>query len=278
MEEYELEDLKRQTVVDNSGLEKILEEEITPESQQEFFEMFKKSQLYMPVTFSQSIFEQLEDSKPGDVFESTGHEGFSINYLTDENGLNAVPLFTSDWMMKSSGLESSSMVIFMSDLADLLSQTDKYALVAVNPFTDYNVNMPTEIFLSLFHEPTEEELKVMESLSELLDIIQKHSYELESDMAFMFRSDENILKDNAVDGVFIPDLPFNASSNPDFGSDMKYSSILLFSKGQKVLPLGLREKDEYDTIIAPGCELKLIEQVDEFTTVWKCESQPFYDG
>ena len=27
MEEYELEDLKRQTVVDNSGLEKILEEE-----------------------------------------------------------------------------------------------------------------------------------------------------------------------------------------------------------------------------------------------------------
>ena len=50
MEEYELEDLKRQTVVDNSGLEKILEEEITPESQQEFFEMFKKSQLYMPVT------------------------------------------------------------------------------------------------------------------------------------------------------------------------------------------------------------------------------------
>jgi len=117
MEEYELEDLKRQTVVDNSGLEKILEEEITPESQQEFFEMFKKSQLYMPVTFSQSIFEQLEDSKPGDVFESTGHEGFSINYLTDENGLNAVPLFTSDGMMKSSGLESSSMVIFMSDLA-----------------------------------------------------------------------------------------------------------------------------------------------------------------
>lgn len=40
----------------------------------------------------------------------------------------------------------------MGDLADMLKQTDRYSLIAINPFTDYNINVPMETFLSLFND------------------------------------------------------------------------------------------------------------------------------
>ena len=85
------------------------------------------------------------------------------------------------------------------------------------------------------------------------------------------------MKDKAVDGVFVPNVPFSVSRNPDFCKDLKYANILLFDKGKRVLPLGNAEGDEVDTMIAPGTELKINEEVDDFTTVWICGEQPFYD-
>ena len=81
-----LDELKKEAVVDNSNLEEIMKKEITPESQREFFEIFKESQLFMPVTYSANMFEGLENAKPGDVFEPQGLVGFNINYLSDNEG------------------------------------------------------------------------------------------------------------------------------------------------------------------------------------------------
>ena len=107
MDESELEKLKKESEVDNSRLEEIMTREITPEMQMEFFEVLKESRLFMPVTFSENIFKGIENAKEGDVIESNGSAGFDINYLTDNDGNRAVPLFTSSEKMEETGIRSS---------------------------------------------------------------------------------------------------------------------------------------------------------------------------
>ena len=135
--------------IDNSKLEEIMKRELTPEMQREFFEIFKDSQLFMPVTYSDSLFEGIENAKEEDVVEIDDHVGFNINYLTDKDGNNAIPLFTSTEIMEKIGLQSSAMAIFMSDLAGMLLQTDKYSVIAINPFTDFDLNLPVDAFMNL---------------------------------------------------------------------------------------------------------------------------------
>ena len=65
----DFEDLKEQNGVDNSELEEIMKREITPESQRDFLEILKDSQLFMPVIYSDNIFEGIENAEPGDVLE-----------------------------------------------------------------------------------------------------------------------------------------------------------------------------------------------------------------
>lgn len=86
------------------------------------------------------------------------------------------------------------------------------------------------------------------------------------------------MRDESVDGVFIPKIPFNASTRDDFKSDWKYLNILLMSKGKKIVYTGgVVDDDSYDIIITPGSEFHFQKQLDEFTSVWKCGAQPFYD-
>lgn len=276
MDKEELEKrIEETTGVDNSALEELMNRELTVESQNEFLRLLKESQMFMPVTYSANMFEGIENAKEGDIFEPEGQVGFDINFLTGEDGSKVVPLFTSDKMMEKAGLRSSAIVIFMSDLVDMLKQSDRYSAVAVNPFTEHDIVIPMEVFLNLFYEPTEEEKAFFESLNEVMKVLKEHSVELEEDRAFMFRSDENILVETAEDGVFIPQIPFSVSSNPNYGEGLKYTNIILMPKSKRILPIG--PDVELDIIIAPGSEFKLEKELDEFTTVWKCGAQPFYD-
>ena len=109
MDDMDLEELKKETVVDNSKLEKMMKEKITPQMQREFFEVFKDSRLFLPIDFGPDAFKNLEDKNPGDIVE--GPRGFSIQFLTDENGNKAVPLFTSEEMIRKAGAPPSMMVI-----------------------------------------------------------------------------------------------------------------------------------------------------------------------
>ena len=87
MDEEKLNELKEQGAMsDNTRLEELMRQEITPEMQREFFEILKESQLLMPVTFSPNMFEGIENAKEGDVFEPQGQAGFNINYLKDNQG------------------------------------------------------------------------------------------------------------------------------------------------------------------------------------------------
>lgn len=59
-----IDDLKKQVHVDNSALEEMLEGELTPENQIEFLKALKDSYLYLPVSFSDSMFEGLRIQNP----------------------------------------------------------------------------------------------------------------------------------------------------------------------------------------------------------------------
>ena len=61
-------------------------------------------------------------------------------------------MFTSNELMENKGLQSSTIKIFMEDLANLLKQADKYSLVVINPFTDLLIEIPIDHFLALFDE------------------------------------------------------------------------------------------------------------------------------
>ena len=86
--------LDEDTAVDNSRLEELIRQEITPQMQMEFFEVLKESRLFLPVDFGEDAFKGIENSKPGDEIE--GPSGFGIQFLTDDKGNKAVPLFTSE--------------------------------------------------------------------------------------------------------------------------------------------------------------------------------------
>lgn len=278
MDEEKLNELKEQGAMsDNTRLEELMREEITPEMQREFFEILKESQLLMPVTFSPNMFEGIENAKEGDVFEPQGQAGFNINYLKDNQGNRVLPLYTSDSAMEEAGVRSSIYALFMSDLADMLRQTDKYAVISINPFTDHDINLPVPAFLSLFDEPSDDVREFFESMNEILKVMREHSIELDDNYLFVVRMDENVMRQQAVDGVFVPNVPMSVSSNRDFRMDLKYTNLIGMPKGSKALPIGNNGKDEFDTLIAPGSEFKIINELDEFTTLWECVAQPFYD-
>ena len=268
--------LKKETEIDNSALEEIMKREITPKSQREFFEIFKDSQLFMPVIYSENLFEGIENAKPGDVIEPSGRVGFDINCLTDSEGNMAVPLFTSSKIMESTWLRSSAIAIFMSDLADMLKQTDRYSVIAVNPFTEFDINMPVDAFLNLFEEPSDDKKEFLKQLIDLLDFMKENSVELEENTTLFIRSDENFMVENAVDGVFTPEVPFNVSSNPKYGEDLKYTNILLMPKSKRILPTG--PDNDLDIFIAPGTEFHLQDTMDKTQNLWMCGDQPFYEG
>lgn len=279
MDSEKLEELKQDFQTDNSRLEELMKEEITPEMQKEFFEILKQSQLLMPVTFSSNMFEGIEDSKPGNVFEPQGQVGFNINYLEDNEGNKVLPLYTSDDAMDKAGVRSSIYGVFMSDLADMLKQTDKYAVISINPFTDHDINMPVSGFLQLFEEPSDEQKAFFESLNQIIKILKEKSIELEEDYTFYVRDNEPFMKNDAVDGVFVPNIPFNVSSRKDFKKDLKYLNVIIMPKTSKIVYVGgAVDENNWDTIIAPGSEFEFLKDVDEFTSLWLCRAQPFYGG
>lgn len=275
----ELEELKEQGNVDNSRLEELIKDMdkglVGPEKLEDFLELLKRSHLFLPVVFGPEAQEEFKDGRPGEVSVTKQPIGFNINYIEFSDGERAIPLFTSDELLKITGIESSIIAIYMEDLANLLKQTDKYSLVSINPFTDLLVEMPMESFLALFDEISAEQ---KEALEEVIRLLETKSVVIPEEIQVIYRDDENLMKKRAVDGIFTPTIPFRASSSPDFQKDLKYMNIILVPKDKKILYFGdILGKAMFDTIIAPETEFELIDEIDEFTTVWKIGKQPFYD-
>ena len=166
MDDKKTDEIKQENEVDNSKLEELIKQDITPKMQKEVFELLKESRLFLPVDFGPDAFKDVKNSKPGDKID--GPSGFNIKSLTDHNGNMVVPLFTSDEMIEEAGVHTSAIVIYMSDLASMLKQTDKYSVLAINPLTEYDLNMPMEAFLALF-----EDAKINENNDKLKELLKQ---------------------------------------------------------------------------------------------------------
>ena len=129
-------------------MEKLMED---PKKQDELTEELRKSELFLPVIFSENMFEGIENAKPGDIFEPKGPSGYDINYLTDNNGNRAIPLFTSTERMKEGGLRSSAIVMHVPDLANMFKVLkNNYRYVTVNPMSETGVDIPIVPFIKMF--------------------------------------------------------------------------------------------------------------------------------
>jgi hypothetical protein len=134
--------------IDNSKLEELMGD---PQKQEEFIEELKESQLFLPVIFSDNMFEGLENAKPGDTFKTKEPTGYDINYLTDNNGNRAIPLFTSSAKMEEGGLKSSAMVMFIPDLANMFKRLkNNYKYITINPMCEIGADIPIVPFIKLF--------------------------------------------------------------------------------------------------------------------------------
>ena len=268
-----LDKLKKENEVDNSRLEELLNQffDLPAEGKNEFIELFKQSRLFMPIEMNMEAFDP-ENLEVGKV--SQGPLGFDIKYLENEKG-KSVPLFTSDKVMEDAGVRVSTYVLYMSDLAEMMKQTDRYASIAINPFTEHGLDIAMETFLGLFKEVSPEEKMMADALNQILEVLRKHSIELEENTTLFFRHDENVMVENAVDGIFVPQVPFRVSSNPKYGEGLKYTNILMMPKSKRILPIDL--EDELDIVIAPGTEFRLEDTLDKTQNLWMCGAQPFYD-
>lgn len=80
IDEQNVVELKNEMGVDNSRLEELTKEEITPIMQIEFLNMLKESRLYMPVSYSKNMFEGIESAKVGDVIEPLSKLSLILNF------------------------------------------------------------------------------------------------------------------------------------------------------------------------------------------------------
>lgn len=134
--------------IDNTKLEELMKD---PGKQEELIEELKQSQLYLPVIFSENMFEGIENAREGDIFTLNEPSGFDINFLTDNNGNRAIPLFTSSAKMKEGGLRSSAMVMHMPDLANLFKKSkNNYKYIAINPMCEIGADIPIVAFIKIF--------------------------------------------------------------------------------------------------------------------------------
>lgn len=259
--------------LDNTNLEDLIEDMemglVKSDKRVEFIESLKNTKLFLPIILDEDFFENIQNSNSDEAFTATEDMGFDINFLQLDEDKKAVALFTSSELMESTGLKSSAIAIYMSDLAEMLRKNpDSYSMISINPFTNISIDIPIDSFFNLFDDHSA-------YIESILGVLKEKSQELERDYAFFSRSKGNFMKENAVDGLFTSDIPFKVSSKEDFHQDGTYLDVLIMPKSSKILFVG---GDSLDTVIAPESQFRIIEEIDEHTTVWQCMAQPFYDS
>lgn len=251
--------------LDNRDLEISMDidvEKVGVEEQDRFLKNLKVSRLFLPVVLRGDDFQV--------IHELDSETPFSVNYLTDDDGNRILPLFTGLEQMAKANIRTSLIAFDMSEISDMLSQADeKYSTVSINPFTDLNINVPVSMILNMF--------KKDRLVSSFLGLLNESSIELDDDYTFYVGGDDDFMKGQSADGVFTCDAPFYVSTDRNVCSDFEYLNIILIPKKSRVMFLGDVEEGRYDTIVAPQSEFLFLDDLDEFTRLWKCTRQRFFE-
>ncbi|MDO5849065.1 MAG: SseB family protein [Methanobrevibacter sp.] len=234
----------------NQRLKEIMEnpiEELTEGEKEELFNIIRETELILPVEiyFDDEVVEEIEPVM-----------------IRTYSGKIITPLFTDE-----EELEDKTILTMQLPTAEIVKLMEDFEVegVVINPFNKnmlaISVNTLSQLFLPEFEEV----------VSELRGLLYQNSTTLGSDTELYIRTREPIGEE------FIPEIPINASSNPEFRKEYPYLNILRLSKGDRIMYVGnlVDETKHPDVVIAPETEFKLIEKNgNEY--IWKCMNQPFY--
>lgn len=128
------------TIKDNSRLEELIKKSSDFQMTGKILEILENSRLFLPIVFR----------KYRDVSDFSGQFGFDIFDIPDGGGNKTVPLFTSLEIAELNPLECRTISIMMSDLAEILKQSDEYDSISINPFTENFYNLSLDEFVDNF--------------------------------------------------------------------------------------------------------------------------------
>ena len=102
---------------------------------------------------------------------------------------------------------------------------------------------------------------------------------LNQNVKIYYREDEPLMKKQAVNGIYSSQDPLKASKY-DFNDHIPYLNVLILPKDTKTVYLGGMMDSEMscDILLAPETEFEFVSQEDDYTMLWKCVNQEFYDN
>ena len=254
-------------MIDNKKLEELLVFDQTNSliNPDKFLNLLKKSQMVLPADFTKDTYTGLETVNSDGEIEKVS---FDINCLTTDDALKSVPLFTGMGVIEKHNLKTSVVLIHMRELAEMLEASD-YSAIVVNPFTEQSIDIPIDMFLELFEDDFKSDLT-------MLDLIAQKSETLKMDTLFFIRSDDDFMKDQSADGVYVCEEIFNVNSRDK--NDAEYLNILVMPESSRIMYIGgIFDDAPFDTVIAPGSEFELVKEIDSTTRQWRCIRQEFFE-
>lgn len=273
--------LNEERKIDNSELEDIMLIEpanMTIADQEEFFRLLKEAQLFIPVQMDKEEVFDIENQRVVEVIKPIPPLGFNFISLNLNDGTRALVAFTRAEIMKEIKLKRDHIVMNMRDLAKiLLGFGDTFSSIIINPQTEHSIILSVPSFLNLFRQKAKNPFIV--SLEQTLERLKNESVELDNHYMFFIRSDFEFMENESKDGIFTAKMPLRASTNPNFQSNLPILHKLMMVQGQKILYTGNpnEEANDFDVLIAPGCEFEKFYDENEDISVWRCINQQFYE-
>lgn len=232
---------------------------------EKYLNKIKNSNLIFPIQISQD-----SPNKPKEqIINSNKPIFFKPIFLKNSTSI-AIPIFTNEIEFKKSNLNTQAIILSCEDVSNyLFNLKNKVDLVLIdNNKIDFNA------FLDLFKVE-----RYNKSKEQMVNLLKENSITLTEDMQFYLREECDYMNQRAKDNIFSIDFPFNVSSDINFRFNWKYLNIINVPKGFKIFNSGkyVDKTTHYDIVLAPDCEYELIDKLDEYTFIWECISQRFYE-
>ena len=244
--------------LDNNKLKELMKIEPDSMNKQEydsFVSEFKKAQLLLPV-------EVFSKSRSDEINEPLSFKPMIIK----EKGCMCIPLFTDNDELKKHNPPASVIAIFMKDLKDMLEDSPEIDEIMINPASEYTICIDLDSFFNLFKIDN--------------NWIFEKARPLNQDVEVYYRENEPLMKKQAVGGIYSSRDPLKASVNRQFNDHIPYLNVLMLPKDTKMVYLGGMMDPEMscDILLAPETEFEFVTQKDDYTMIWKCINQKFYDN
>lgn len=271
-------EIKMEESVDNTKLNNLMSihpEDMSYCQREEFLEELKQVRLIMPMEITSGIdFENLKEVKVGDSIKFDEGLRFKPFRLKDNQDNVVLPLFTDNNELKNSNIVTHVMVMYSSDIANMLKDlTDEFDSIALNFTNEYSITMPVMSFINLFNEKEENSI-----LEDVLYDLKEHYIELPENLALYCRTDKPYFYDEIEDYVYTNKMPLNLHFSSSFNAEDEVLNEFLIPEGTKILFLGeaIDPKTNYPFILAPFNHFQFIEKESEYKYVWEWIGEDFY--